>query len=439
MRVWWLIALLGWQDGPKKPEFKYAVVVSQATRQDKEWGSVVKQLEEKYAAKVFEYAQDVSETKDGLQKYFPKYVCVVARPEELMGRSTLIRSAWKTLRALDDDPYEDAIWAVLTGFDASDATRIVKAAPLVVRRGLSHVGSGWLDWFEQGVSFSEGEKNAKFVKESGKPVQKVRGPDDTTDEWVAAVNRNDCDIVSSSGHATEGNWEMGYSFPSGIVRSRDGSLNATSSERRRFDIRTDNPKLYYGVGNCLIGHVSNKGCMALAWIHSGANQFFGHIVPQGRGCYAWAIADYFFASQGRFTYAEAIYLHWQAMQFEMSALQKQFPCCVQGGRSTVLYGDPAWEARMNKSTDPLFEQELDFKVSEDGKSVRVTFKITPNRDGAVVRPPMALLPRRIGEAKIESSDAEKSVVTDNFILIKLGTVKKGEAQSIVLTAPLLED
>lgn len=438
MKLYWLAAaaLLIAQDKMKTPAFKYAVVVSQATRQSPDWGPVVKKLEKKYNAKVFAYTQDVSETKSALAQYFPKYVCVVARPEELAGKSTVIRSAWSTIRGLDEDPYEDAIWAVLTGYDASDAMRIVDAKPLVVKRGLSHVGGGWLEWFDTGLSFSEGTKNAKFVKTSGKSVEKVRGPDDTTAEWVSAVNRNDCDMISSSGHATEANWEMGYSFPSGMVRCSNGTLNATSSERRRFDIVTSNPKIYLGVGNCLIGHVSQKNCMALAWIHSGANHFFGHIVPQSQPCYAWAIPDYFCGSQGRMTYAEAIYAHYQGMQFEMSEMRKSYPCCTKGGRSTVLYGDPAWDARMKKAVDPIFEQDLDFEEKE--KTVKITLKITANRDGEILRYPLALLPRRIANSKVDSSNAEKTVVTDNFIMIKTGPMKKGDTRTVVVSASLAD-
>ena len=52
--------------------------------------------------------------------------------------------------------------------------------------------------------------------------------------------------------------------------------------------------------------------MAIAWIHSGAMQFFGHVGLQTRSCYAWGVAEYFLALLGRFTFAEAVWLNQQS-------------------------------------------------------------------------------------------------------------------------------
>lgn len=416
---------------------KYAVVLSAATKADSDWGQVSARLVKKYNAREFVFDQKPLEILKDLRSYFPYYVCFVTRPDELYGKSTFIADAARVVRSLDDDCYEDAIWAILTGIDAKDAMRIISSPPLTVRKALSHVGNGCLEWFDEGTSFSEGEKNAKFVKKPGEPVKKVAGPDETTAEFTEVLNRNDCNIISTSGHATEKDWQMGYSFRSGQIKPKDGKLFAIQLDGKMLPITADNPKIYFGIGNCLIGHVLDKDCMALTWIHNGANQFFGHIVPQSRPCYAWAICEYFYLLQDRFSFAEAVYIHSLARIYETSKLGVDYPCCNVGGKSSILYGDPAWDARMKKTVDPLYDQNL--IINTNGNKLSITFEIKANKDGGISRPPVALLPIRIKNAEVESTNAKQVEVADNFILMRVWDkndppLKAGETRKVKLTA-----
>ena len=91
----------------------YAVVVSQATRANKEWRPVVQALIEKHEAKVIEYDKDVADALGKLRGQFPSYTCFVATPKEATG--TFVVQVHQLTRKLDDDPYTDTMWGILTG------------------------------------------------------------------------------------------------------------------------------------------------------------------------------------------------------------------------------------------------------------------------------------------------------------------------------------
>jgi len=363
------------------------------------------------------------------------------------------------MRSLDDDPYNDAIWAVLTGATPQDALRVVSAKPLTVRRGLSHVTSGWLEWLDSGVSFNECKKGQKWVKQPGKRPKEGQGPQDTTKQFVGELNLGNVDMVSTSGHATEHDWQMGYSYRSGRIitpshlkklpqaardnyrKLLDGKrhlkvrfaarLLAVDTSQQVYEILTSNPKIYYSPGNCLIARVDGSQCMVLGWIHHGAMQFFGHVGLQMHSCYAWGVAEYFLALQGRFSFAEAVWLNQQALRWQLSRMSKQdkarkYICCRNersfpvGGsffwETTVLYGDPAWEARVKSATDPLYDQQVRTRRLGDGRT-EVTFTVTMRRQSAPSRPAAFFVDVASG-SRVEVREGPKDlVVADGFALV----------------------
>ena len=218
---------------PRQPA--YAIVAEKKSVEEAPWKSVVEALQKKHSAKIFFRDGGAQGLQEKLAAFRPDYVCFVARPDELArqvkakvqtrdGNSLELplhgmyyHEVGKLMRSLDDDPYDDAIWAVLTGATPEDALRVVTAKPLVVRNGLSHVVGGWLEWMESGVSFNECKQGQKWIKQPGKPPEETQGPDDTTEQFVAAVNSGKVDMVSTSGHATEHDWQMGFSYRSGQI------------------------------------------------------------------------------------------------------------------------------------------------------------------------------------------------------------------------------
>ncbi|MEN6372336.1 MAG: hypothetical protein ABFD64_10025 [Armatimonadota bacterium] len=416
----------------------YAIVVSKATYSDKSWAEVVNKLKAKYNAKIFVYNfPNIEGVRKQLSDYMPWYICVVAKPAE--ADRDLLRKASDTIKRLDDDPYEDSIWAVMTGYNAADALRMVNAKNMTITKALSGVEGGWLNSFDSGLAFSEATKNKKTVKESGKPAVDVPGPDDTTEEIVQALNSNQYQIMSSSGHASEDNWSMGYTYPNGYIVCHNGDLYGISSTGSQYKVSTTNPKIYFSPGNCLIGHVRGDNCMAIAWMHNGVNQFFGHIVPQGRPCWAWSMTEYFFGLQDRFSFSETAYVYSQTLQFETSALGHQYPCCTTDTKGTGFYGDPAWDARIKKVATPVYDQDLKVTKIPNSNKYKIVFTVTLNTDGKIQAHPFAFLPFRIQNHVIKKTDAEKVITTDNFIIMQIQSdnspaFKKGDTRRVEMVA-----
>ena len=433
------------RDAASRP---YAVVVDENTLEHPKWGQVVEALKEKYNAKVFvAHYPEVGTVRKALNEYMPWYVCFVAQPEQ--ATREMITAAAYTMTWLDDDPYEDAIWAVLTGFVAEDALRIINAEPLVVRKELSNMGDAWLDWLEEGISFSSAGN--KFVKNSDGVKQQLEGPKEITPEFIEVLNQDDCDIIMTAAHATEHFFYLGTPDTASdgyITHNEKGDIYGIDTLGKVHRVNAKKPKIYYSPGNCRIGHIDGQSCLSLAWIHNGVNAFFGHMYFQDRLCYAWAIAEYFMALQGQYTFAEATYANWLALRFSVDEQLEAYPCCTWSSKGTVLYGDPAWDARVKQITMPAYTQDLDIEYLADDR-IKITARITIHRKWSPwvvpgVRP-IILLPFRIKEARIEKTDLKKVGVADNFIVLDLDTpliggtgLPVGTKKGVVLYARKLE-
>jgi zinc protease len=406
-------------------------MVSKKTLAQAPWRKVALLLEKKYQGRVFSFDYpELESTRQSLAAYAPRYVCFVAQPGETT--RSFVEDAAKLMRTLDPDPYVDAIWAIVTGYTPDDALRMAKAEPLQVARGVSHVTDGWLNWLEEGVSWSEVVKNAKYTKAKGDKVREVAGPDDTVAEIVAELNRGKSQIMSSSGHAREHDWQLGYTYRNGKVISKGGRLFGVTTNNQKLAIHSTNPKVYYSPGNCLIAHVADMDCMALAWMHSGGvNQFFGHIVPQYRACWAWEVGGYFFSLQGRFDFAESVHLFRQDViaRLEETTDEKTRAFLISDRDSTILYGDPAWQARVKPTTAPNYDQTLSIQEAPDGR-LTITLSIRARRECAPSEPAAAFLPVRIKDASVVALDGAKAIVGKDFILLRL--LREGE-KSLVPT------
>jgi zinc protease len=261
---------------------------------------------------------------------------------------------------------------------------------------------------------------------------------------VKEANSNKVDLISTSGHATERDWNMGYNYRSGkIVPAGKGKLAGVASDGKRHKIKTSNPKIYYSPGNCLIAHIPSNlmDCMCLSWIHNGCHHFFGHVEVQTRWCTAWGITDYFFALQDTYTFAQAVHVNRIGSRYLMenykSGREKQYwNRCLD---ITVLYGDPAWEAKMKRITEPVYEMKLDVADAKGGRR-KITLTVKLNRKGKVGRPPIALLPFSISDWKVEKSDAKETVVADNFIMLDMTgkEYQEGDKVSTLLTCTVQE-
>ena len=454
-------------DASPEPQIKpvkvvggYAVVVSKATAADAEWARVVAALQKKYDARVIVYSDSVGQARAELARQLPRYACFVARPEEA-SREFVIQ-VHRLTRRLDDDPYTGVIWGILTGYDAADALRIAaRSEPLVIRRAAAGTGIP-LELFDEGVWYSEGEKGVYEQKGASGKIERKTGPADSTRELVDALNNFHPDLFFTSGHATEHDWQLGYSYRNGQFRCRDGVLRGIDLDRHAIAIDSPNPKVYLPLGNCLMGHIADRQSMALAFMHSGGvHQMCGYVVSTWYGYGGWGIKDYFFGQPGRFTLAEAFYANQQALVHE---LESRFPDSARTDldqfnietdpgvldriaqklgykqwndhvkdnvgllwdRDTVaFYGDPAWEARLAPHEQP-WDQSL---TEQDGT---FTFRVTAKQDVAWGRPPLALLPHRVASPTIVSGQEFKPTVSGLFVMLSApAKLEKGKTYTVV--------
>ena len=395
---------------------QYAIVMSNKTHENADWNKVVVALAEKHQDHCLIRVDAPEDALEALRKHLPRHTCFVATPEE--ATRSFVARVHQLTRQLDADPYPDTIWGILTGYDASDALRIAKHAdPLEVRRALTGTVGSPLDTYEEGLMFNELEPKIMWEKTAGEPVRTKDCPQDTTKLIVDALNDYRPDVFITSGHATERNWQLGFSYRNGYFVCKNGRLYGMDSSRNMHEITSPNPKVHLPVGNCLIAHVNDRECMALALMRSaGVYQMVGYTIPTGYGYGGWGVKDYFSELQaGRFTLAEAHHANQIAMNFNIEMLAKEGKRIrgLSGDRDTVvLYGDPAWEARMPKRQLP-WTQTL---AEKDGI---YTFTVTANERGDWDnRPVVHLLPGRLTDVKLLKGGELNPVLGDDFILIK---------------------
>ena len=421
----------------------YAIIASSWVLDDADWSKTVEALKAKHSEKFNVVVIRNDENMLGkLRKVFPKYACYVVKPEEA-SRANL-SAIWQTTRALDDDPYGDVIWGIITGFNADDALRMaqVEDRPTVKAAGGTAIN---LDLFEEGVCYDEGAKNRRRVKKPGSPMEVLEdAPDDTT--RAIAESLDGAQLFVTSGHATQRDWMLGYNYKNGFFVSKNGQLyGKPSTGEEPFEIHASGSKIYLASGNCLIGDIDGKDAMALALIHSAnVDQMVGYVVPTWFGYMGWGVQDYYIEQPGRFTLAEAFFANNQALLYllEESETENATPSKLPKGAKlseryvkgleydrdvVALYGDPAWRNALAEQ-ESGWAQTLKSEKTEDGRTLWTftvepkkgdkSFElIDPNGSERGYRPFFQFFPTRVADPQIVSGAEFNPVVVDNFVLV----------------------
>ncbi|MBQ4144205.1 MAG: hypothetical protein IJD43_12115 [Thermoguttaceae bacterium] len=456
------------------PKPGYAVIVSEAVSADPDWNAAADALEkrhgENFEVRKFVWKEDPAEVRAALSEFQPRYAGFVARPEEA-GRE-FVASVHRLMRRLDEDPYTDAIWGILTGFEASDAVRMTQWKPTVISKAAGGTSIP-LELFDSGIWYDEGKQSHYVVKESGKaPEDRTDGPADSTAKLVEAIDGTQ--LMVTSGHATEKDWQPGYSYRNGCFRSKNGELFGVPLEGERIPVKSENSKIWLASGNCLIGHISDRDCMALAMIHSAhVDMMVGYTVPTWFGFMGWGIQDYYFEQAGRFTLAEAFFANNQALTHKLDQLVPGLPALINKAADysgkielpaemreafktqmnagmtlrglmfdrdvVALYGDPAWENALAER-EYGWTQTLESKAAENGKTLW-TFTITPNVDAFKLtngngsqrggRPIFVFLPERVKNVEMLRGDELAPVIADDFILVPQSEALNGTESRVI--------
>lgn len=461
---------VAYEVGPGKrvtidPKGNYAVVISSTTFDKPEWHKVAEYLCHKHAGCMYIYNDKVEEVLPELRTQMPAYICFVGVPEEC-SREFVVQVSRMTRQLDTTHPYGDALWGIITGYTAEDAQRIAsRSEPLVIRQVATSMGPGNLERFDGGFASNEDVITDFWFKRSGdKEVTHKRVEPDAAEALAGAFNTIPVDVFYTSGHATEHDWQIAYNLPGGHIKHEEGKLYAESDKKSRYPFATSSPKVYLAVGNCLIGRIDKRDCMATSWLHSGGvHQMVGYTAVTFYGYMGWGTGMLF--TDGRLTLAEAFYLNNQALmhrlQGEFSTVAGYEPKSYESrdigrlkgeleklgcGKAlgliwdrdvVVFYGDPGWSASY-----PCTSPDFSYRVKESGGVWRVS--ITVERDGGTsdpkwgVRPFMALWPERLSDVKDIKCESDRSivpVVTPRFMLLPLsGKERIGEQLEVSFSA-----
>ena len=402
----------------------YAIVVQRATEEDSAWQPVVETLRSKHDGTVIVWDTEVEESLESLQQLFPRYTCFVGKSDDVGG--DFVRRVHQLTAKLDSDPFTDTFWAILTGYDAQNALTIAShTEPLVIRK----VASGTefaTEMVVEGQWYDELVKNKHVRKYPGGEVEQLRGPDDTTAPLVNLINNYQPDLMITSGHATQGNWQIGFRFRSGYFRSSAGRMYGQDTERRQLEINSPNAKVYLPIGNCLMGDINGPDAMALAWMNDvGVRQMLGYTEPTWFGYMGWGVLDYFVEQPGRYTLTEAFFANHHALVHRLNdpATPVRDLRGLKFDRDVVaFYGDPKWSATMAK-LPKRYGQHLtidgdEYTLTITPQSGEDSFRpVNTNGSQRGWRPMVQFLPHRVSEVHVLDGQQLEPVIADDFILV----------------------
>ncbi len=423
---------------------RYAIVVSDVTYSDPAWHAVVESLTVRHNGVVFAWQDSVGEVKNSLSSYRPDYVAFVGQPATEVNVS-YVQRIWNMTRALDDDPYGDAVWGIVTGYEADDAMRVVQNQTLEVKTALSGTGSSWDSWFYQAITTFEAQYNRIRYKIPDTMVVidtvcPLRCPDDRCTLLVNYLNngiddtimgyhiQGEVDYFVTSGHGNVREWQLHYPDIGleGFFRSFVGQLYGDPYDGGSRYVNSAHPRVYNAMGNCLVGNPNSSHNMPFAWLHTGgAIAMTGYMPVTTYGYMLWGIPGIFKMLQDEFTYAQAFFLNNQELIFDrMNSTAGTDSVGLDYDRNACCYyGDPAADIRMYEWRLPYWSQGLEidsgdtwdtlhFWIEANYDSVDPGFSGTGGR-----RHPFAFLPDRYDSAYIIDSNCYDAIITDNFVLM----------------------
>lgn len=464
--------------GDGKARSEYVVLASQSVQKDAAWMQVVDALKKKHNAGVFFYEKAPRENLADLQRVRPRYVAIVEKPENL-GRDYVI-DMHHVSREVDEDIFADFLWGIITGYDADAAMKMVdnSTEPLLVKDAVATImelnSAKWFDnyaWVDDHNRGLWGEKKGRDAKIQTAQID----PKTVLKKFTDIYAEYNPDLVVTAAHATERNLEMPFSL--GNIMAKDGKLYARDHyANTTWDLKESGKrKVYFAVGNCLIGNVNNtKESMAIAWMNSGnAATMIGYVVTTWHGRNGWGGLKYWVTNPGRYTLSEAIYMNQQDFLYqqnewypslikenynfdgnEFQIAVKRITEAMNGQKPThdqigfwhdrdvlAYYGDPKWEVRLQEVPG-----ETDFTVTSKVKGKKCIITIKTNENFSLERmkgdkfkeehvldlPFNYFFPERLNNPRLAAGQNWKAAVDENFLIIYNPEFKPNSTYEVVL-------
>jgi zinc protease len=438
----------------------YAVVISETANSIPEWKAVADALVAKHKGVKIVHAGSIYNSLPDLIHLQPRYTAFVARPE-ILGRVFVAR-VHRLTRQLDDDPYTDTIWGIVSGDTPQTALRIATAdQPKIVRSVISLTGVT-NPLYDEVYTISDGKPGDWYRRhKDGKEETGSDGDVDRARDFVKQFTEMKPDALVGSGHATERNLEI--PFGKGNTEVRDGKWVAVENWRRKgaeehvIPIPEDgHPRIYLGAGNCLIGNFQKRkdSLAAVMMGRHGVNQMVGYTMVTWYGKGGWGTLGAWQGLCGTHSLAEAFYFNNQVITHELktrfpATLGKTIPIPERGHGTDVLdrmnltdkdeagmlwdrdvvafYGDPAFRITLDPAKD---KARTKFSLKEEGGRYRFEASAEAETKGLVAMN----FPKRIrGEIEVTAGGDLHPVVTDDFILIPEATLKPGKPLRVEFT------
>ena len=473
---------------PKAPEPPpaegYTIISSANTMADPDWAEVAMALKKKYPhAEICTLAELNEESiAKALRSHQARYAACVLRPEEV--DRPLVNDLHRAARRVDDDPWGDCIWGIITGHSASDARRIAEAgSKLTIKRLLATTN----------VDHNRFEHSCCITDWTDSPVREQSGYTEPTSTIYPAAPGNDQllsiftqqlatqkpQLVITSSHATQFNLEMPFSrglifsynnqfhelpghklkqFSKPLKDATRGDYAAISEmASQSTPVAADGePRVWLAAGNCLFGNAqrSPHSMAATALSAYTCNQVVGYTVTTWYGAAGWGTLGTFFGNTNGTSLAEAWFLN---NQFLLHRTQQLHPALLNvrfnGQRFKpvelipqffehrievpedsvkdmlglvhdrdvlAFFGDPAWRAELD-TTHAQSPYSITWKSPEQ-------FTITANydtRDRCAVWFPTAETGRNA-----TGCTAPGAIFTNDFILFPTLELKKGESLTV---------
>jgi len=464
----------------------YGVVVSKSTYSDPQWRKVVTALEKKHQAKCIVYPNDPDESLPELRKIFPKYTCFVVKPEE--AGFELVVKLHRLVRRLDSDPYADTLHAIITGYTAADALRMATATqPTVASTALISAGVG-AERFKTSGFLSTGKKGEYGYKNAdGKVVKKMATQKETISIFIDYFENLNLDLLITSAHASQRNLEMPFSMGNIICKNgklfglltdgtrligADGQALKKKVEGKLIPIKQPTkPMVYFAPGNCLIGDIPDRNCMALAFMGWGkGTQMIGYTTTTWFGMVGWGTVKYwenmagyaplneslFFSNQNLlyrlkmefpktadYQYDAKKGLKFQTLTKDLTNLRKPNLTHLQKNVGMIwdrdvvaFYGDPAHQLYHDKAFTVPARNKVTFSKLKNGNYQLAIHAFSdagkPTLDST---PVAAFFTERLKNIEILEGKIYKPIITDNFIMVTApGPFKAGHDYKIVFKA-----
>jgi hypothetical protein len=407
----------------------------------------------------------------------PDYIGFIARPATECNAEFIVTVS-RLNRNLDSDAYGDALWGIITGYEAGDALRAISQS-LVIKTVLAASNNlsyePPLQRFYQGIGMtcdSYTKTDYLFPNMSGKIYTENKRPEGETDriklvcKYLNAEDINvtvqgqgsingPIDCIITGGHGNVNAWQCHYpdAGTEGYMNSSNGLLYGAPNSGSTISIKATTPKIYWFASNCLMGNPNNKNNIVYAAFHSGfAIQIFGFInnASAGDEFMAWGVYDRTTKFAGKYTLAKSFHMSNNNAQFELqhpagefiSAQVKLFM------DSTVFYGDPAADVSFHDFGDStkVYKEDLTYTTNDQGKA-EFTYTVTAKahdigfgKGYCYVLRPNILLPVRIDPTTvtITKNSGKIAEILDNQViwemLSKGETLRKGDSKSLQWTA-----